>query len=93
MSAMKHEPTGTDEPEIAGMLRLPVLRALMAERHWTKARLAQEAGLYPSTVGRLLDGKAQPDWATRGKLLAVFPHVDSDDLFVRVGRAQQGTAT
>lgn len=75
----------TEEPEIAGMLRLPVLRALMADRGWTKARLAQEANLNPSTVGRLLEGKAQPDWATRGKLLNIFTRVDSDDMFVRQG--------
>jgi transcriptional regulator with XRE-family HTH domain len=66
-------------------LRRDVLRALMAERGWTRAELARQTGIGDYHVGRLLDGKTQPGGRTIAQLMRAFPKHRFEDLFC-IGR-------
>jgi plasmid maintenance system antidote protein VapI len=62
-------------------LRLDALRALLAERGWNWARLAEHSGIPLSSIVRLRDGDMQLTGQTIAQLLHVFPRVEFKHLF------------
>jgi plasmid maintenance system antidote protein VapI len=62
-------------------LRVNVLRALMAERGWTKPNLADASGIHVTNIHRLITGKTELTGLTMARLLRAFPTVHAEDLF------------
>lgn len=69
----------TREP---GRLRLEVLRALVAERGWTLADLAEHSGIHHTNVRKIVSGETKLLTIVNvGRLRRTFPRVSADDLF------------
>lgn len=63
-------------------LRLEVLRALMDERRWSKADLAEHSGIHPANVAKIVKGETRLlTIVSISRLLRAFPAVRAEDLF------------
>lgn len=63
-------------------LRLEVLRALMDERRWSRADLAEASGIHPSNVHKIVKGETRIlTIVSMARLLKAFPNVAAEDLF------------
>jgi len=73
-------------------LRLEVLRALMDERRWSRADLAEASGIHPSNVHKIVKGETRIlTIVSMARLLQAFPTVRAEDLF-DFGRDPQAVA-
>lgn len=67
-------------------VRPDALRALMAERGWSRAELARQTGIRPPSIGPLMDGSMRWTGDTIALLLRAFARQRFEDLFCVCGQ-------
>lgn len=77
-----------DPARVGTRLRVDVLRALMAERGWNAARLAEATGIHITGIGKLIDGRTAFTGLMIARFLHAFPQLAFEDLFT-VGRVRE----